>query len=39
MDPFRTGREGEEELFGIIRTEDAGAEASGGEDSGAEDGS
>jgi hypothetical protein len=26
MDPFRTGREGEEELFGFIRTDDGGAE-------------
>jgi hypothetical protein len=39
MDPFRVGREGEEELFGIIRTDDSGAEAGGGEDGGAEDGS
>jgi hypothetical protein len=36
MDPFRAGREGEEELFGIIRTDDGGAEAGGGEDHGAE---
>jgi hypothetical protein len=39
MDPFRAGREGEEELFGILWTEDGGAEAGGGEDGGAEDGS
>jgi hypothetical protein len=38
MDLFRAGREGEEELFGIIRTDDGGAEAGGGEH-GAEDGS
>jgi hypothetical protein len=34
MDPFRVRREGEEELFGIIRTDDGGAETGGGEDSG-----
>jgi hypothetical protein len=39
MDPFRAGRDGKEELFGIIRTYDDGAEAGGGEDGGAEDGS
>jgi hypothetical protein len=39
MDPFHAGREGEEELFGVIQIEDGGAEAGGGEDGGAEDGS
>jgi hypothetical protein len=39
MDPLRARREGEEELFGIIRTDDDGVEAGGGEDGGAEDGS
>jgi hypothetical protein len=39
MDLFCTGREGEEEVFGIIRTDNGGAEAGRGEDSGAEDGS
>jgi hypothetical protein len=34
MDPFHTGREGEEELFGFIRTD-----AGGGEEGEAEDGS
>jgi hypothetical protein len=35
MDPFDTGRDGEEELFGIVRTKDGGAENYHG----AEDGS
>jgi hypothetical protein len=37
MDPFRAGREGEEELFGFIRTDTSGAKTGGGEDGGAED--
>jgi hypothetical protein len=39
MDPFHTGREGEEELFGFIRTDAGGAETGGGEEGEAEDGS
>jgi hypothetical protein len=39
MDPFHAGREGEEELFGFIRTDAGGAETGGGEEGGAEDGS
>jgi hypothetical protein len=39
MDPFHAGREGEEELFGFMRTDADGAETSGGEEGGAEDGS
>jgi hypothetical protein len=39
MDPFHAKREGEEELFGFIRTDAGGAETGGGEEGGAEDGS
>jgi hypothetical protein len=39
MDPFCARREGEEELFGFIRTDADGAETGGGEEGGAEDGS
>jgi hypothetical protein len=39
MDPFHAGREGEEELFGFIRTDAGGAEIGGGEEGEAEDGS
>jgi hypothetical protein len=39
MDPFHAGREGEEELFGFIRTDAGGAETSGGEEDDVEDGS
>jgi hypothetical protein len=39
MDPFHARREGEEELFGIIQTDDGGVEAGGGEAGGIEDAS
>jgi hypothetical protein len=39
MDPFRAGREGEEELFSYIRIGSGGVETDGGEEGGAEDGS
>jgi hypothetical protein len=39
MDPFHIGREGEEELFGFIRTDAGGEETGGGEEGEAEDGS
>jgi hypothetical protein len=39
MDPFHAGREGEEELFGFIRTDAGRAETGGGEEGEAEDGS
>jgi hypothetical protein len=39
MDPFHAIREGEKELFGIVRTDTGGAKTGGGEDGRVEDGS